>query len=267
MYALLYIGILLEPRLGTWRFTVAYIVSGIIGSVTSLYLHANTISAGASGAIFGMYGLFLAMLTTNLIVKSQRKAFMTSIGIFVIYNLVNGMKGGIDNAAHMGGLLSGIALGYSFCPGVKDAENKKLNYGLPFLLIIALFVFSSWEIKRIPNDIVTYDNKMKSFSSMESQALEVYRMPENTPKEKLLSEIKERSLYYWNEDKELVTSLDKLDLPDEIHERNKELIVYCDLRIRFTEFLYKSVEEGTHSYDGQLQHYAKSIDSVMKILK
>jgi rhomboid protease GluP len=267
MYALLYIGILLEPRLGTWRFTVAYIISGIIGSVTSLYLHANTISAGASGAIFGMYGLFLAMLTTNLIVKSQRKAFMTSIGIFVIYNLVNGMKGGIDNAAHIGGLLSGIALGYSFCPGVKDAKNKKLNYGLPFLLIIVLFVFSSWEIKRIPNDIVTYDNKMKSFSSMESQALEVYRMPENTPKEKLLSEIKERSLYYWNEDKELVTSLDKLDLPDEIHERNKELIVYCDLRIRFTEFLYKSVEEGTHSYDRQLQHYAKSIDSVMKILK
>ena len=51
-------------------------------------------------AIFGMYGVFVALLTTNLIEKSARKSLLISIGVFVFYNLANGLKGGIDNAAH-----------------------------------------------------------------------------------------------------------------------------------------------------------------------
>ena len=53
------------------RFFSAYILTGIGGSVASLYWHDLTISAGASGAIFGMYGVFLAILTTNLIERLQ----------------------------------------------------------------------------------------------------------------------------------------------------------------------------------------------------
>ena len=127
MYALLYVAILLEPRLGSWRFGIAYLVTGLLASVSSLYWHPMTISAGASGAIFGMYGVFLAMLTTNLIEKSQRNALLSSITVFVIFNLVNGMKGGIDNAAHIGGLVSGVIIGYSFYPGLSASQNKKLN--------------------------------------------------------------------------------------------------------------------------------------------
>ena len=77
MYALLYIGLLLEPYLGKSRFLSAYLITGIAGSAASLYWNELTISAGASGAIFGMYGVFLAMLTTNLIEKSARKALLT----------------------------------------------------------------------------------------------------------------------------------------------------------------------------------------------
>jgi rhomboid protease GluP len=71
MYALMYIGLLLEPQLGKTRFFSAYMLTGIAGSAASLYWHDLTVSAGASGAIFGMYGVFLAMLTTNLIEKSS----------------------------------------------------------------------------------------------------------------------------------------------------------------------------------------------------
>ena len=126
----LYIGLLLEPRLGTIRFLGAYILTGIAASITSLWWHDLTISAGASGAIFGMYGVFLAMLTTNLIEKSARKALLTSIGVFVFYNLVNGMKGGIDNAAHIGGLVSGLLTGYAFYPSLKRPEAINLKFSL-----------------------------------------------------------------------------------------------------------------------------------------
>jgi rhomboid protease GluP len=267
MYALMYIGILLEPRLGSWRFGIAYILTGIMGSVTSLYIHPITISAGASGAIFGMYGVFLAMLTTNLIEKNQRKALLTSIAIFVGYNLLNGVKGGIDNAAHIGGLVSGIILGYSFYPGVKNATDKKWNYGLPIVLIIALTGFSSREYHRIPNDIVRYDDQIKRFISMESQAMEVFKLPKSTPKEKLLTELKDRGLYYWNENRNLVITLDKLDLPDQIHKRDKILIAYCDIRIKMYELLYKSVDEDSRAYDDQIHDYATSIDSLLQTLK
>jgi rhomboid protease GluP len=245
MYALLYIGILLEPKLGSWKFGIAYIVTGLLASITSLYWHPMTVSAGASGAIFGMYGVFFAMLTTNLVEKKVRKALLSSIAIFIGYNLLYGLKGGIDNAAHLGGLVSGVLIGYSFYPGLAGMQDKKLNYGLPSLIIIALLGFSSRVYKSIPNDIARYDERMKSFFSMESQALEVFKMPAGTPKEELLTEIKDRSLYYWAEDKKLVTELDKLDLPPEIHSRNSKLIRYCDLRIASYGLIYKAIAEGT----------------------
>ena len=54
MYALMYIGLLLEPYLGKLRFLTAYLLTGIAASTASLWFHDQTVSAGASGAIFGM---------------------------------------------------------------------------------------------------------------------------------------------------------------------------------------------------------------------
>lgn len=119
MYALLLIGAQLEPRLGTKRFLAAYFITGAMASLASLFWHSYTISAGASGAIFGMYGVFLALLTTSLVEKANRRQLLASILFFVIYNLLNGLKPGIDNAAHIGGLLSGLLIGYGFVPRLR----------------------------------------------------------------------------------------------------------------------------------------------------
>ena len=124
MFALLMIGLCLEPVLGKARFLTAYLLTGITASLTSLWWHGGTISAGASGAIFGMYGVFLALLTSSLIEKTTRKRLLLSIGFFVVYNLLNGLKAGIDNAAHTGGLVTGIVTGYLFLPGLKKQVAK-----------------------------------------------------------------------------------------------------------------------------------------------
>ena len=131
LYALLNIGILLEPHLGRTRFASAYMLTGIAASVTSLWWYELTISAGASGAIFGMYGLFLAMLTTNLIEKTARKELLASIIFFVGYNILNGLsRGGVDNAAHIGGLVSGLIIGYAFIPSLKKPTEDTLKFGI-----------------------------------------------------------------------------------------------------------------------------------------
>ena len=268
MYALLYIGLLLEPHLGKTRFLSAYLLTGLTASVTSLWWHDLTISAGASGAIFGMYGVFLAMLTTNLIEKSARKALLTSIAVFVGYNILNGLKSnsGIDNAAHIGGFVGGLVIGYSLIPSLKKPDVTSLKYTTIGILTILILSSSFIVYKKIPNDIGQYDAKIKSFVLMEAMALEVYNLPEGTPKEELLSEIKDRGLYYWNENIKLITNLDKLNLPDEIHDRNKKILHYCDLRVKSYKLIYKAVDEDTEKYRDSIEVYSVEINAIIKSL-
>lgn len=261
MYALLYIGLLLEPYLGKARFSTAYLLTGIISSVTSLWWHEYTVSAGASGAIFGMYGVFLAMLTTNLIEKSARKALLTSIAVFVGYNLLNGLKGGIDNAAHIGGLVSGLIIGYTFIPALKKPEDRKLEYRPIILLIAASLILSFLVYKKIPNDIAIYENKIKEFTSLETSALEVYNLPQNTPDEKILVGIKDKGIHNWNESIKLIDSFKAMDLPAEITRRNQLLREYCELRIKSYELLYKAISENTEKYKDEIEVYNKQIEA------
>jgi membrane associated rhomboid family serine protease len=267
MYALLYIGLLLEPYLDKAKFTIAYLLTGIIASLTSLYWHDLTISAGASGAIFGMYGVFLAMLTTNIIDASSRKALLASIGIFVAYNLINGIKGGIDNAAHLGGLISGLTIGYCFYPSLKNPESDKIKYSTSASLAVIVILTSFIVYNKIPKDILKYDNGIKRFTSMESMALEVYKMPQNSTNEQVLDEIKNRGLYYWNENLKLMDSLDKLDLSKTIHNRNMKLVEYCNLRINTYQLIYKAINENTNAYKDSIEYYNDQISSIINKLK
>lgn len=268
MYALLYIGLLLEPHLGKTRFIAAYLLTGITASIASLWWNDLTISAGASGAIFGMYGVFLAMLTTNLIEKSARKALLTSIAVFVGYNIVNGLKphSGIDNAAHIGGLIGGLVIGYALIPSLKKPEENKLKYTTIGLLTVIIIVSSFIVYKKIPNDIGTYDKKIKEFVSMEAMALEVYNLPPNTPKDKILYGIKDRGIYYWNENIKLIDSFKDLNLPLAIITKNRLLKEYCELRIESYELLYKAISEDTDQYKTQIEDYNKQIGEKIKEL-
>lgn len=261
MYALVYIGILLEPYLGKTKFLVAYLLTGIAASVTSLWWHDLTISAGASGAIFGMYGVFLALLTTNIIDKTARKELLASIAVFVGYNLINGVKGGIDNAAHIGGLVSGLIIGYALIPALKKPEDNRLKFGIIGLLTLVVMLASFTVYKKLPNDIGIYETKMNEFATMENMALKVYSLPEGSSDETILYEIKDKGIYYWNESITLIDGLKDLDLPASIRTRNRILKEYCELRLKSYELLYKAVSEKTDQYDQELNAYNKKIEA------
>ena len=124
MIGLLFIGILLEPRLGRLRLVLIYLTTGILASATSLWWYDATVSVGASGAIFGLYGVFLAFLLTKVYPKDFTKSLLWSILIFIGYNLLMGFTGGIDNAAHIGGLVSGFIIGLILSQKLKiEAED------------------------------------------------------------------------------------------------------------------------------------------------
>ncbi|MEQ9008706.1 MAG: rhomboid family intramembrane serine protease, partial [Ekhidna sp.] len=219
MYALIYIGLILEPYLGKARFFSAYILSGIAGSVASLHWNELTVSAGASGAIFGMYGVFLALLTTNLIEKSARKAILTSIIVFVGYNLLNGLQHqGIDNAAHIGGLTSGLIFGYAFYPSLIKPKRKVLKTAT-ILLLIALVSYPSYIVlATTSNDIMTYEKRMEQFASLEEKALSIYNN-QQVSNDELLIEIRDNGIPNWEKSISLLKGTDSLDIPQHLQDR------------------------------------------------
>ncbi|MGG5208495.1 rhomboid family intramembrane serine protease [Chryseobacterium sp. MIQD13] len=125
MLGLFLVGLFLEPVLGRKYFLLVYLLTGITASITSILWYDHTISVGASGAIFGLYGLFLSFIVFKVFHPEFGKAFLLSTLIFIGFNLIMGLGGGIDNAAHIGGLLSGFIIGAIFRLFMK--ENPKTN--------------------------------------------------------------------------------------------------------------------------------------------
>jgi rhomboid protease GluP len=267
MYALMFIGVLLEPYLGKARFICAYLLTGIVASMASLAWHDHTISAGASGAIFGMYGVFLAMLTTNLIEKSVRKALFVSIGVFILYNLGNGMQSGIDNAAHIGGLVSGLIIGYAFYPSLSKPQNRKLANSSMAVVTVVIIIATVFAFAQFPKDIVKYEERMNVFASYEQKALQVDDLPAFTPKGEHLILIQSR---YLNNSRQMLAIMDQvkdMDLPQSVKERNKLLYTYSELLLRNYECYYKKVETGNRIYDDSLEVYGQKIETVVQQLK
>jgi rhomboid protease GluP len=132
MYALYQLNIL-EKIIGYRFFLIAYLISGLGGNVvrvvSSFYYTAPTIGAGTSGTLFGMFGVFVGLLLTDLIPKIIRDRLLKIIGIFTVLNLMCGMvmQGSIDNAAHIGGLLTGVVIGFLIYRPVKKEIDALAN--------------------------------------------------------------------------------------------------------------------------------------------
>ncbi|MBU3742007.1 MAG: rhomboid family intramembrane serine protease [Candidatus Kapabacteria bacterium] len=146
LYALVMVGMYLEPMLGKVRFVAAYLSTGLLASITSLWWHTDGVnSAGASGAIFGLYGLFLALLSAKLIPDLVRRSLLASTTMFIGYNLFFGsLEGGVDNAAHISGLFSGFLIGMFYLPALRhERERNHLAHwqGLPVLAAAVVICF------------------------------------------------------------------------------------------------------------------------------
>lgn len=115
MYALYSFGIMAERLYGSRAFLGIYLIAGLSGSAGTLLFSPAAVGVGASGAIFGIMGLMIAFLATDKTFLSQgaRKQLLINFCIFGGYSLLQGFKHtGIDNAAHIGGVLAGLLLGW-----------------------------------------------------------------------------------------------------------------------------------------------------------
>ena len=140
MYALYQGGSLVERLFGSTRFALIYLLSALSGSVVSGWWHPLRNSAGASGAIFGVYGALLAFLAVRRadIPPNMAEEHRQQRVLFCMYSLVIGWAHPlIDNAAHIGGLLAGFVSGAILArPFTVEARAV----AQPARLLIAAFV-------------------------------------------------------------------------------------------------------------------------------
>lgn len=115
LYALWVVGRELEPDIGTKSFVFVYVLAGIGGALASLYWNLFTIGVGASGAIFGIFGV---ALVRNIIDIRRDGGHLTEVMInFVLFLVINfGLAEVLhaDVAAHLGGLATGIIFGLAY---------------------------------------------------------------------------------------------------------------------------------------------------------
>lgn len=141
MYALYIIGRQLEGFLGKIKYLIVFLGSGIIGSLLSIVIH-ESVSAGASGAIFGLLGSLLYFgyhyrLYLGSVLKTQ------VIPVIIINLAVGFMLPGIDNFAHIGGLVGGylITMALGIPGNTKSRKADQINGIIVLILLVAFLSY------------------------------------------------------------------------------------------------------------------------------
>lgn len=164
MWCLWNLGLLGEPLLGEFGIVAAYLLTGVAGNLVSIVFHPATfgepggiLSAGASGAVFGLAGVLLMLLRSPLlpIPQLELKKLRRSVWYFALINFV--IDGGlwvahtaiqIDNTAHLGGFLSGIALGLPLVPRIGAPRTTFLRRRAATVVVMAfVLLLLAWGIR------------------------------------------------------------------------------------------------------------------------
>ena len=142
---LYFIGQQVEAIYGHFRFGVLYLLAGVAGNVVSFaFGNANSISAGASTSLFGLFAAYIVLgrlYKNNPAIKMLVQRYMLFIGMNFVFNLFSST---VDMYGHIGGFLGGLLLAVAINVPQKDHEvsvHERLAAGLLFVFLVGLLVF------------------------------------------------------------------------------------------------------------------------------
>lgn len=144
MVTLYFIGFQIEAIFGHWRYLAIFLISGIGGNLASFAFNPNSISAGASTAIFGLFGAFLMLgesFWENPYIRQMTKTFLLFIGFNLVFDI---FSVGTDIQGHIGGLIIGFLAAYIVgVPKVGRISTVKrvLAVIVAILIMIGLYYY------------------------------------------------------------------------------------------------------------------------------
>lgn len=141
MYSLWIIGSQVETYIGKIKFLIIYLLSALMGSMFSLIFLGNSMSIGASGAIFGLMGSLLYFGYHYRLYLSN--TLSSQIIPIIVLNLFLGFTiDGIDNAAHIGGLIGGYLATMIVGIKYKSTKSELINGLIVYILIIGFLTYA-----------------------------------------------------------------------------------------------------------------------------
>jgi membrane associated rhomboid family serine protease len=148
MWCLWNLGALCESLYGRWTYAAIYLICGVGASLASAAWHPYVPSVGASGAIFGLAGALLAAFKLGefSVPRAALSGTLRSLGAFVVYNLIFGFAiPGIDNAAHIGGLVTGLIVG-TLIALLAPQQDQAPRRATVFLFVIVALAGSAMQL-------------------------------------------------------------------------------------------------------------------------
>jgi rhomboid protease GluP len=140
MMVLYQVGPLLEQEIGWNRFLSVYMITALTATVAGLFWHPQVVTVGASGAIFGLIGFSVSYYhRIGGHIGIQRRNFMFQ---WAVMAFVFGIIIGADNAAHLGGMLSGAAIGWWMPISIRGLRQTERLFHFSGLIFAAATVIS-----------------------------------------------------------------------------------------------------------------------------
>ena len=166
MWCLWDLGGLAELIFGSRVYLFTYLLCGLGGSIASVWWHPLVVGAGASGAIFGLAGVLMAAIYLGHLPFPRQALQQTlrSLFIFAAYNLFFGaVSAHVDNSAHIGGLVTGLAIGALLARHLHDPSEVRQRWARTVLSILAVTLLATFALVRKVNaSVVLFGQALNS---------------------------------------------------------------------------------------------------------
>jgi membrane associated rhomboid family serine protease/antitoxin component YwqK of YwqJK toxin-antitoxin module len=235
MYALFVLGTSLEPAVGTPRFLMIYFFCGIAAGIASLVFNIFTPSAGASGALFGLFGYQLgAEVISNFQDRHKLLGIFLNFLVFVIINTAIASGVNVDVAGHVGGFFGGVILA---------TFHFKLRWFIRKEFLALLLVMLSATLLVLPRDQVEYYRIFKQVVDLDDHTSNLYKTAttDDALKDSLVA-----TLPRWDSITSSIRNLRKI--PAGVEVDTAILKDYAMLRKRGTFYRTRLIERESYIY-------------------
>lgn len=268
MWALWSAGRILERLVGSVGFLIMYLASGIAGSMASLWWNGSIVSVGASGAIFGVLGAFASFIwhRSDSFPPSAHSQLRSSLVSCIGFNLLLGASiPGIDQAAHVGGLIAGLILGALLTQrldqnAMERRWRKNLVAGLVSAVVLGTLIIRH---PAPPPDLLqamaVYDQVAPTQMKQFREALLSLKNKKLTEK-KLATLVEREILPPWHELRERFDNFN--NVPRRVREPIHQVQTYLALREESWRALVQGIRQGDSA---QIDAFKSKFDQANKI--
>ncbi|MBL6449173.1 rhomboid family intramembrane serine protease [Fulvivirga sp. 29W222] len=253
MFTLYSLGSHIESKFGHRVFIVSYLVSGLSAGLVSGYYNLYEVSAGASGAIFGIYGFYIVqVLAHDWEDKSAVIKSFLGFALYIAVFTVIGTQANFDNEAHFGGLGAGIVIGL----GDVIFNTQRTHRIYPLILVVSLaLIYLAYQ--NIPRSKVQYFDMFQVF--METDNMTVDKMNARYASDSVMANNLGELLLEWDTVRQEIDALPVI--PAALESDRQILENYTEWKKEEISFILTILREESYIYMDSLDFVRAKMDS------